>query len=103
MSGDSTGLRFRGSRRGYQNHQNSEQETLSWIPEQVGPVIIHSTHHLNEKAVEEKPIEPTPTGGTVHLQSKSQHQLHQQPQDDSYLVIPKTMPGSSSSDTLTGD
>ncbi|EGK97627.1 AGAP001238-PB [Anopheles gambiae str. PEST] len=101
MSGDSTGLRFRGSRRGYQNHQNSEQETLSWIPEQVGPVIIHSTHHLNEKVVEEKPIEPTPTGGTVHLQSKSQHQLHQQPQDDSYLVIPKTMPGSSSSDTLT--
>ncbi|XP_035904093.1 ras-specific guanine nucleotide-releasing factor 2-like isoform X2 [Anopheles stephensi] len=99
MSGDSTGLRFRGSRRGYQSHQNSEQETLSWIPEQVGPVIIHSTHHLNEKVVEEKPIEPT--GGTAHLQSKSQHQLHQQPQDDSYLVIPKTMPGSSSSDTLT--
>ncbi|XP_058116353.1 ras-specific guanine nucleotide-releasing factor 2-like [Anopheles ziemanni] len=98
MSGDSTGLRFRGSRRGYQNHQSAEQETLSWIPEQVGPVIVHSAHHPSEK-LEEKPIEPT--GGTVHLQSKSQHQIHHQPQDDSYLVIPKAMPGSSSSDTLT--
>ncbi|KFB43590.1 AGAP001238-PB-like protein [Anopheles sinensis] len=98
MSGDSTGLRFRGSRRGYQNHQSAEQETLSWIPEQVGPVIVHSAHHPSEKQ-EEKPIEPT--GGTVHLQSKSQHQIHHQPQDDSYLVIPKAMPGSSSSDTLT--
>uniref|UniRef100_A0A182JBQ2 Ras-GEF domain-containing protein n=1 Tax=Anopheles atroparvus TaxID=41427 RepID=A0A182JBQ2_ANOAO len=98
MSGDSTGLRFRGSRRGYQNHQSTEQETLSWIPEQVGPVIVHSAHHAADK-LEEKLIEPS--GGTVHLQSKSQHQIHHQPQDDSYLVIPKAMPGSSSSDTLT--
>ncbi|XP_058060108.1 ras-specific guanine nucleotide-releasing factor 1-like [Anopheles bellator] len=96
MSGDSTGLRFRGSRRGYQSHQSTDQETLSWIPEQVGPVIVHSAHHANEKT-DEKPSEQT----AGHIQSKSQHQIHQQPQDDSYLVIPKTMPGSSSSDTLT--
>ncbi|XP_035773427.1 ras-specific guanine nucleotide-releasing factor 2-like isoform X3 [Anopheles albimanus] len=108
MSGDSTGLRFRGSRRGYQSHQSADQETLSWIPEQVGPVIIHSAsqHHHNEKHLEEKPAASEPvvtTGGPVHqhIQSKSQHQIHQQPQDDSYLVIPKAMPGSSSSDTLT--
>ncbi|ETN59146.1 hypothetical protein AND_009234 [Anopheles darlingi] len=112
MSGDSTGLRFRGSRRGYQSHQSADQETLSWIPEQVGPVIIHSANHhhhqhTSEKHLEEKPIEPTATATATtthqHIQSKSQHQIHQQPQDDSYLVIPKAMPGSSSSDTLTGD
>lgn len=98
MSGDSAGLRFRGSRRGYTSHQGSEQETLSWIPEQVGPVIVHGAHHHD--APEEKPAPPKVDSG--HMQSKSQHQIHPQPQDDSYLAIPKTMAGSSSSDTITG-
>lgn len=98
MSGDSVGLRFRGSRRGYPSHQGSEQETLSWIPEQVGPVIVHGAHHHDNP--EEKQISPKLESG--HMQSKSQHQIHPQPQDDSYLAIPKTMAGSSSSDTLTG-
>ncbi|XP_062717312.1 ras-specific guanine nucleotide-releasing factor 2-like isoform X5 [Aedes albopictus] len=97
MSGDSVGLRFRGSRRGYPSHQGSEQETLSWIPEQVGPVIVHGSHHHDKP--EEKQISPKHESG--HMQSKSQHQIHPQPQDDSYLAIPKTMAGSSSSDTLT--
>ncbi|XP_062559593.1 ras-specific guanine nucleotide-releasing factor 2-like isoform X2 [Armigeres subalbatus] len=97
MSGDSAGLRFRGSRRGYTSHQGSEQETLSWIPEQVGPVIVHGAHHHD--APEEKPAPPKVDSG--HMQSKSQHQIHPQPQDDSYLAIPKTMAGSSSSDTIT--
>lgn len=107
MSGDSAGLRFRGSRRGYASHQSSEQETLSWIPEQAGPVIIHGVHHHDSggTAVEEKqqqsPSKVDGSGGGS-LQSKSQHQIHVQPQDDSYLAIPKPMAGSSSSDTLTG-
>ncbi|EDS30563.1 conserved hypothetical protein [Culex quinquefasciatus] len=117
MSGDSAGLRFRGSRRGYASHQGSEQETLSWIPEQAGPVIIHGVHH-HETAVEEKQQQQQQQqqsppkvdgggggngggGGGGSLQSKSQHQIHAQPQDDSYLAIPKPMAGSSSSDTLT--
>ncbi|XP_055608642.1 ras-specific guanine nucleotide-releasing factor 2-like isoform X3 [Uranotaenia lowii] len=100
MSGDSVGLRFRGSRRGYGSHQSSEQETLSWIPEQVGPVIIHGTHH-HEEPSEKQQTSPSKTETSGHVQSKSQHQIHQQqPQDDSYLVIPKPMVGSSSSDTL---
>ncbi|XP_052565795.1 ras-specific guanine nucleotide-releasing factor 2-like isoform X2 [Culex pipiens pallens] len=115
MSGDSAGLRFRGSRRGYASHQGSEQETLSWIPEQAGPVIIHGVHH-HDTAVEEKQQQQQQQsppkvdgggggngggGGGGSLQSKSQHQIHAQPQDDSYLAIPKPMAGSSSSDTLT--
>ncbi|XP_055550871.1 ras-specific guanine nucleotide-releasing factor 2-like isoform X3 [Wyeomyia smithii] len=99
MSGDSAGLRFRGSRRGYASHQSSEQETLSWIPEQVGPVIIHgAAHHHDSK--EEKQSSPAKVDNT-HMQSKSQHQIHPQPQDDSYLSIPKAMAGSSSTDTFT--
>ncbi|XP_058822147.1 ras-specific guanine nucleotide-releasing factor 1-like isoform X2 [Topomyia yanbarensis] len=97
MSGDSAGLRFRGSRRGYASHQSSEQETLSWIPEQVGPVIIHGTHH-HEGSQDEKPT--SPKVDSTHMQSKSQQEIHPQPQDDSYLVIPKAMAGSSSSDTI---
>lgn len=98
MSGDSFGLRFRGSRRGYASHQGSEQETLSYIPEQGGPVIVHGAYHHDSQ--EEKKV--SPKSESAHMQSKSQHQIHPQPQDDSYLAIPKTMAGSSSSDTLTG-
>ncbi|XP_055644260.1 ras-specific guanine nucleotide-releasing factor 2-like isoform X2 [Toxorhynchites rutilus septentrionalis] len=97
MSGDSVGLRFRGPRRPFTSHQSSEQETLSWIPEQVGTVIIHDTHQSDNQ--EEKQSSPKADGSSI--QSKSQQQIHPQPQDDSYLAIPKPMAGSSSSDTLT--
>jgi hypothetical protein len=108
MSGDSVGLRYRSLRR-YTQQSNPDQESLSWIPETTGPIIIHGTTY-HEKIDEDNHVEADLTGSetstalptpTITTQSQSQHQINQ-PQDDSYLVIPKTMAVSSSSDTLTG-
>lgn len=82
MSNDSTGLRFKGSRRMLQQ-QSTQEEGLSWIPECSGPIIVHEEQQQEEYEKEEIEVTVTAT------------------QDDAYLA-PPTVATSSSSDTLTG-
>jgi len=81
LSGDSAGLRFRGSRRIVQQ-QSTTDDGLSWIPEGTGPIIVHESHAI-------------PQAELVHENVPNK-------QEEGYLAIPKTIAASNSADTLTG-
>lgn len=86
MSSDSTGLRFKGTRRMLQQ-QSTQEEGLSWIPECGGPIIVHEEHQQEEYEKEDnEKIEVTISSG----------------QGEGYLAPPNTVAASSSSDTLNG-
>lgn len=93
MSNDSTGLRFKGSRRMLQQ-QSTQEEGLSWIPEcGGGPVIVHEEHEQQEEYEKEEQIEVTVTTTITTVT-----------QDDGYLAPPnQVVVTSGSSDTLTGN
>uniref|UniRef100_A0A1B0DLE7 Uncharacterized protein n=1 Tax=Phlebotomus papatasi TaxID=29031 RepID=A0A1B0DLE7_PHLPP len=90
MSGDSAGLRLKGSRRMLQQ-QSTQEEGLSWIPEASGPVIVQEQEVEEATTVEVEP-QPQPAEESVNVTNA---------QDDSFLAIPQTIATSSSADTLT--
>ncbi|XP_055685566.1 ras-specific guanine nucleotide-releasing factor 2-like [Lutzomyia longipalpis] len=93
MSGDSAGLRLKGSRRMLQQQSTQEDAGgLSWIPEASGPVIVHEQEIEGTTAVDVEPLPPPPTEETTNVTNT---------QDDAFLAIPQTIATSSSADTLT--
>lgn len=81
-----TGKVYCGVREHFDHRCTYEQESLAYIPESTpSPVIIH-----NEGQQEEEEEQITIVTSTA------------EPQDDSYLAIPKTIATSSSVDTIVG-
>lgn len=89
LSCDSTGTRYRMSRRMF-TQQSTQEEGLSWIPEGTGLVIT-----------QEQPITTTrTTPDEVAVRDESNNEHTSNSQSDGYLSIPTTIASSSSADTL---